>query len=173
MRMISKALMLSSIVLLHVGCMFGPYTPEGVREEIAAAAPLLPVAHVMPGTGQGEARIIVLKGTGSLFNTTPLLDEQWLHGKMTQAEYVQAISSIDDAVGQSMVGQSRTYSPDDVPEREDRKAAAATDRIAALNAIWQDRGVRFTFQRGREHQTRVSRRTSQRSTDTFIYLRIE
>lgn len=173
MHRTAKCLLLSSVILLHAGCMFAPYTSEGVREEIAEAAPRLPVAQLMPGTRQDEARIIVLKGTGSLFNNTPLLDERWLHGKMTQAEYVEAISSIDDAVGQSMVGTSRSYSPDDIPEREARKAAAAADRITALDATWRNKGVSFRFQRGREHQAMVNRRATERSTDTFVYLRVE
>jgi hypothetical protein len=160
-------------VLLHAGCMFGTYTSQEVRDAIAEEAPRQPVARLMPGTRPGDARIIGLKGTGSIFNDSPLLDENWLNGRMTEAEYVQAISSINEAVGQSMVGLPMMSSSDEIPEREGRKAAAATARVAALNDIWQNRGVRFRFQQGQEHGSRVDRRTTERHTDTFVFLRVE
>jgi hypothetical protein len=171
--MLARYFLLSSLVALNTGCMFATYTSQDVRGEIAAFVPRLPLAHPMPGAGQDGARVIELKGKGSLFNDAPLLDEGWLHGKMTQAEYVEAISSINEAVGQSLVGSAGMYSSSDIPEREGRKAAAAAHRVAALNAIWQSKGVRFTFQRGEEHRALVARRTTERSTDTSLYLRIE
>lgn len=168
-----KLLLLSSALLLSAGCLFGTYTLPDVRAEIAAEVPRLPVAHLMPGTLRGDARIITLRGMGSLFNDAPLLDENWLHSKMTQAEYVQSISSINEAVGQSLVGLPRMYSRADIQEREEGKATAAANRVAELNAIWQNRGVRFTFQQGREHWNRVDRQTTESYTDTILYLRME
>lgn len=172
-RLPGKCFLLSSAMLLYAGCLFGSYTMQEVRAEIAAEAPRLPLAQLMPGTLRGDARIIRLRGMGSLFNEGPLLDENWLHGKMTQAEYVHAISSINEAVAQSLVGLPRMYSRSDIPEREKGKATAAANRVAELNAIWQNRGVRFTFQQGHQHWNRVDRQTTEGFTDTSLFLRME
>jgi hypothetical protein len=92
---------------------------------------------------------------------------------MTQEEYVQAISSINEAVGNSLVGLPKMFSSEEAGQREDLKASVARERVAALNAIWKMKGVRFTYQRAQGHETRVNRSTTARWTDTFLYLRVE
>jgi hypothetical protein len=73
---------------------------------------------------------------------------------MTQAEYVRAISSINEASGQALVGSSGFYPTALVPARDEDRAAAAAVRVAVLNTTWEPKGVHFTFQRGKNAQTR-------------------
>jgi hypothetical protein len=131
-----------------------------------------PVAHLMPGTRPDEARIIVLEGPGYMFNNGPLLDERWLNDKMTQAEYVEVISSINDAVWESLAGLPRVSSSDEARQREELKATVVAKRVEALNTIWEKKGVRFTFQRGQRRRIMTNQGDTRSFTETFLYVRV-
>jgi len=143
--------------------MSGVYTIEEIRSYTPLLAQL-PMATENSG-------IITLAG-GSGFNPAPILNQAWLKGVLQPTEYEQAIASINEAIMQSLVGQSKSFPPSEIPVRESRKAAAAQEAVNRLNAQYNSKGVYFTYQQGATLST-MTNIGSQHRTETFLYIRID
>jgi hypothetical protein len=125
-----------------------PYTEKEIETYINKCQPRLPSAEL---TDDG---VIKLTTNDGFFNASSLLDSTWLHGKITNTEYRQAIEHINQRVAQAMAGSMNNLSIAEIPKSQSTLLA-----VEELNAKYAGR-VQFSYRQNEQGNP----------TESFIFI---
>jgi len=127
-----------------IGSMMGSYTEEQFQSEVAQFS----VTLGRLSNGLHGPNVLVLQGSGWIFNDKPPLDTALLRGLITPGKYQEMIASLNNAHAKAMVGQPRMFAPTDIPGRRKIGQDAVTARLDELNAELATTGLRFDLDAG-------------------------
>ncbi|UJR13433.1 hypothetical protein I4U23_000447 [Adineta vaga] len=135
-----------------MGCGTGRvYNEKDVETHINKCQTRLPSAELVEGD------VIKLTSKNGFFNSSSLLNSQWLQGKLSNNEYRQAIEHINQRIGQSIIGAVKNLSIEQIPKSQSAKLA-----IEELNDKYRGR-VQFLF-RNDDQDNSIN------TTESFIYI---